>query len=178
MTLVRPRPPHSILWYLAIFITCLIKTLTGHGDNTEVVSRRDFDFVPSMVDAFHLHLGYVVAVSIAHQGTTPRIGALFVSSYITSAIRHMGHLKGIDRMMIVGGFAVMSLEILRLMGMLQRVYSARGVYYRVCQSTALTPTSDVPPAEDDAPIPPPLLPPHARDPGHHLVPQTILHVLQ
>lgn len=113
-----------------------------------------------------------MAVSITHQGISLLIGALFVGPYITCVIKYMGLLQGTDRMRIVGGFAVMSLEILRSMGMLYRVQTARGVKYRVRQSTALTTASNVPPADDDAPtLPLPATtsryrshsPPHAMD---------------
>lgn len=107
-----------------------------------------------MVDGFHLHLGYEVAVSIAHQGTNPYIGALFICPYITRVIRHMGLLQGTDCMRIVKRFAAMSLETLRSMGMPQRVHTARGVEYRVQQSTSSTAASEVLPVGEDTPVPP------------------------
>lgn len=119
-----------------------------------------------------------MAVSITHQGISLLIGALFVGPYITCVIKYMGLLQGTDRMRIVGGFAVMSLETLRSMGMLYRVQTARGIKYRVRQSTALTTASDVP-QQMMMPLPyHRLLPPHAIDPIHHLMPWTILLILQ
>lgn len=44
----------------------LSHTLTSHGDSTGVVNLHDLDFLLSMVDDFHLHLGYEVVVSISH----------------------------------------------------------------------------------------------------------------
>lgn len=65
-------------------------TLLGRGDSIGVVSGRDFDFLLSMVDGFHLHLEYQVVISIAYQGTSSRIGALFVRPYITRLFKHIG----------------------------------------------------------------------------------------
>lgn len=48
-----------------------------------VVSRRDFDYLLSMIDGFYLHLGYGVALALHHQGTDPRVGVIFVGPYIT-----------------------------------------------------------------------------------------------
>lgn len=78
----------------------LSHTLTGRGDSTSVVSLRDFDFLLSMVDCFHMHLGYEVVVSISQQGTSPRIGALFVDPYITWLVRHLGAVQGTDLMRV------------------------------------------------------------------------------
>lgn len=66
--------------------------MIGRGDSTSVVSRHDFDFLLSMLDKFQLRLGYEVNVSMAHQGTDPHIGTLFVSPYITRLVRGMGIL--------------------------------------------------------------------------------------
>lgn len=85
----------------------------GHGDSTNIISLQDFDFLLSMVDGLYMHLGYEVAVSISHQEADPRIGALFVSPYITHLVRHLGALQETNRMRVVGGMAPMSLEILQ-----------------------------------------------------------------
>lgn len=111
-----PRHIHFILSH----------TLIGRGDSTRVVSHRDFDFLLSMTDGFHLHLGYEVAGSISHQGAIPRIGALFVGPYISRLIRYMRILEGNDRMRLVGSVTPMTLETLRSMGMLQRVQTVGG----------------------------------------------------
>lgn len=63
-----------------------------------------------MVDGFHMHLGYEVAVSISHHGTNPHISALIIGPYITCLVCHMGAFLGTDRMRVVGGVAPMSLE--------------------------------------------------------------------
>lgn len=97
----------------------LSDTLTGCGDSTGVVSHRDFDFLRSIVDGFHLHLGYEAAVYIAHYGTSPYNSILFFGPYITQIIRHMGLLQGTYRMRIIEGFAAMSLETLSSIGLLQ-----------------------------------------------------------
>lgn len=116
------------LWY----IHCILShTLTECGDSTGVVSYRDFDFLLSIVDEFHLHISYEVAISIAHHGTNPCIGALFVGPYITGVIRYVDLFNGTNRIRIVGGFAAMSRETLRSMGMLQHVYTTTRVEYRV-----------------------------------------------
>lgn len=80
-----------------------------------------------MLEGFELHSGYKVAVSIAHQGTDLRIGALFIIPYITRLVRGMCILEGTDNMRMVGGVASMSLETLRSMGMLQSVHTAHEV---------------------------------------------------
>lgn len=98
----------------------LSHTLTRRNDSIGVISCGDFNFLLNMIDGFYLHLGYEVAVSILHQGTDPRIGALFVGPYITHLIRCMGILKGADRLRVVGGVGAMTLETLSSMGMLQR----------------------------------------------------------
>lgn len=99
----------------------LIHTLTGRGDNSGVVSYYDFDFLLSMMDGFHLHFGYEVAIYISHYGTNPCIGSLFVGPYITHLIRCMDVLERIDRIWVISGVASMTLETLQSMGMLQRV---------------------------------------------------------
>lgn len=71
-----------------------------------------------MVDGPHLYLGYEMVVSIAHHETSLYIRALFVNPYATLVIRHMGQLQETDRTRIVGGFAMMSLETLRSIGVL------------------------------------------------------------
>lgn len=72
-------------------------TLTGHGDSTGIVSRHDFDILLSILDRFQLYLGYEVAIFIAHKGTNPRIGSIFVNPYITRLIKGMAILEGTDR---------------------------------------------------------------------------------
>lgn len=66
-------------------------SLAGHGASTTIISRRDFDFLLSMLNVFHLHLRYEVEVSIAHPGTDPRIGTFFVSPYITWLVMEDGY---------------------------------------------------------------------------------------
>lgn len=105
----------------------LSHTLTRRRDSAGVISHRDFNFLLSMIDGFHLHLGYEVVVSISHQGTDPHIGALLVSPYITCLIRRMGIMEGVDRMRVVSDIAPMTLETLRPMGMLQHVITTRGL---------------------------------------------------
>lgn len=80
-----------------------------------------------MLNDFHLYLGYEVSNSILHPGINPHIGALFIGPYLTCLIKCMGILEGIDRMRVVDGISFMTLEILRLMGMLQHVLTARRV---------------------------------------------------
>lgn len=99
------------------------------GDNTEVISHCDFNFLLSMVDGFQLHLGYEVIVFISYQGIDPRIGTLFVGPYIMSLVRRLGILEGTNRKRIVGGIAFMTIETLRSMEMLQRVLTRRGAEY-------------------------------------------------
>lgn len=70
----------------------LNQTLTGRGDSTSVVSLRDFDFLLSIVDSFHMHLGYEVTVSISHQGTSPPIGTILIGLYITQLVHRLGAL--------------------------------------------------------------------------------------
>lgn len=55
-----------LLRYIHYFLS---HSLTGCGNSNEVVSCHNFDFLLSIVDGFHLYLGYEVAVSITHQGT-------------------------------------------------------------------------------------------------------------
>lgn len=132
-------------------------TLTGRGDSAGVVSHRDFDFLLSMVDGFHLYLDYEVAISISHQGTDPRINTLFVGPYITRLVRRLGILEGANKIRIVGGVASMTLEILRSMGILQCVQTPRGAEYKVKQhiDPSSTAAADILPAGDPAPSSPP-----------------------
>lgn len=67
------RTKAATLWSPALRYTHFIlsHTLTGQGDSIGVVSRRDFNFLMSMVDWFDLHLGYEVTLSISRQGPTP-----------------------------------------------------------------------------------------------------------
>lgn len=71
-----------------------------------------------MLDGFEQHLGYKVAVSIVHQEIDPRISFLFVGPYITRLVRGIGILEVTNRMRVVGKVISMSLDTLRLMGML------------------------------------------------------------
>lgn len=75
------------------------------------------------LDRFQLRLGYVVAVSIAHQGTCLRISSLFIILYIIRLIRRMDILEGC----MVGGLSSMSLKTLRSMGMMRHTHIARGL---------------------------------------------------
>lgn len=84
-----------------------------------------------MLDEFELHLGYEVAISIAYQGTNPRIGSLFVGPYTTRLVRGIRILEGTNRMSVVEGVASMSLETFKSMGMLQCVHNVSGVEYQV-----------------------------------------------
>lgn len=84
-----------------------------------------------MIDRVEIHLGYEVGVSIVHQGTNPRIGSLFISSYITQLIRGMHILEGTNQMKVVGGVTFITLTTLRSIGMLQCMHIARGVKYCV-----------------------------------------------
>jgi len=113
------------------------------------VSLRELDLLLSMVNGFHLHLGYEVAFSIQRQGTNPRIGAIFVGAYITRLVRQMGLLPGtvISGMRVVGGVLPVSIETLRSMGMLHRVQTARGIEYQIRRDT----DPPAPPASTSAP---------------------------
>lgn len=85
-----------------------------------------------MLDVFEVHFGYKVVVSIAHQGTNPRISSLFVGPYITRLVKGMGILEGIGKMRMVGAVASISLETPRSMGALQHVYTAQRIECHIC----------------------------------------------
>lgn len=120
------------LWYIHFVLS---NTLTGYGNSTRVISHGNFDFLLRMVDWFHLHFGYKVAISNSHQGTNPRISSLFIGSYVTRMIRYLGILEGTNRMRIVGSIASMTLEILSSTGMFQHVQTARRAEYGVKRHT-------------------------------------------
>lgn len=95
-----------------------------------------------------MHLGYEVVVSISQQGTSPRIGALFVDPYITWLVHHLGAVQGTDLMRVVRGVALVFLEMLCLMRMVHKVQTIRGTEYRVM------PTDDTPATDTATPSPP------------------------
>lgn len=64
--------------------------LTGKRDSTGVVSRKDFDYLLSVVNGFRLHLGYQIAIAMHHQATDPRVAFIFAGHYITQLIQGMG----------------------------------------------------------------------------------------
>jgi len=121
----------------------LSHTITGRGDSTGVVSLRELDMLMSMVDGFHLHLGFEVAYYIHRQGTNPRIGAIFVGPYITRIIRSMGLLPCdiISGLRAIGGVLPVTIETLRSMGMLRRIQTAQGIMYQVRRDPDLASTS-------------------------------------
>lgn len=76
------------------YIHLLSDTLTVYEDSTGVVSWMDFNNLLSMVNGFHLHLGYEVTLALHYYGADPRIGVIFSGPYITLLIQGMGLQEG------------------------------------------------------------------------------------
>lgn len=59
-----------------------------------------------------IHLGYVVAQSIAHQASDAHVGVLHAGSYITRLVRGMGQLQDIECMRFVVDTIPLGIETL------------------------------------------------------------------
>lgn len=82
-------PVHRYIHHL------LSHSLTGREDSTRVVSRRDFNYLLSMVVGFRLCLGYEIALAIHHQAIDSRVEAIFIGPCISLLIRGMGLQGGL-----------------------------------------------------------------------------------
>jgi len=105
----------------------LTRSVSERGDSTGVLSRQDLLYLYSMVKSVPLHLGYVLAEYLRHQGQYARIGVIFAGPFITRLLIRMGFRDGLRRAEQTVTSAPITLETLRLMGMARR-HRRDGIY--------------------------------------------------
>lgn len=91
--------------------------MTGRGDNTGVVSRKDFDYLLNIINGFYLHLGYKIILDMHQQAIDPRVGVIFAGPYIYQLIWGIGLRGGASGMRIEGGSSPITIDTLWAMRM-------------------------------------------------------------
>ncbi|WP_375645352.1 hypothetical protein, partial [Bartonella sp. CL5QHWL] len=105
----------------------LTRSVSGRGDSTGLLNRQDLLYLYSMVKNVPLHLGYVLAEYLRHQGQYARVGVIFAGPFITRLLIGMGLRDGVRRAEKTVTPAPITLETLRLMGIARRDRSD-GIY--------------------------------------------------
>lgn len=68
----------------------IARSFAGQADNTGVVGWQESLFLYSITERDPIHLDYMLADFIAHQGQHVSLGAIFAGPYIMRLIRGMG----------------------------------------------------------------------------------------
>lgn len=71
-----------------------------------------------MVDRRPIHLGYVLAIFLVHQGQHLYLSAIFARLYVTQLVRWMGLLDHLEGLSTVSTPAPLANDTLRSMGMI------------------------------------------------------------
>ena len=130
----------------------LTRTIAGRADSTSVVTRSDLLLLYSIVERLPIHLGYIMADLISHQGHYPRLAKIFTGPYITRLIRGMGLIDRTQGMQVAGGTISLRLTTLCSMGL---VSVRNGVYFIVRPDQSSSDESSGDASEsDEAPRPP------------------------
>lgn len=68
---------------LCVIHSLLSRLVTDRGANMGVITRKDFQYLISMPNGVPLHLDYILANALHHQGTTGLAGIISIGPYIT-----------------------------------------------------------------------------------------------
>ncbi|KAJ0962269.1 hypothetical protein J5N97_030097 [Dioscorea zingiberensis] len=95
------------------FILALVsRSIAGQDDNTGKVTISDLFILYSIFERVPIHLGYVVADYLVHQGTHTRLKTITAGPYITRLIIGMGleeKTEGMERLQLMIGLGMSTL---------------------------------------------------------------------
>ena len=117
----------------------LSHTLTEWGDNTEVMPWMDILFRYIMIKWVQLHLGYIVADYLIHQGQCPRIKILFTWPYINELVWGMGFIKRTQGMKKIRGTVPPGIDTLYAMEIIRWRNIAKSVKYTLIDALSQSP---------------------------------------
>lgn len=79
-------PPAFVLPCIGIFII-FWATQWQNGDNPGVLSQKDLEYLLSVVNGLHLHLGHGETFSMHHQEIDPRVTVIFAVIFVIWGLR-------------------------------------------------------------------------------------------
>lgn len=98
----------------------MARSFSWQASNTSVVGRQELLFLHSLTKHHPLHLRYVLAKFIIHQGKHTLLGTIFVRPYITRLIRGVGLMDWLEGQEVVGSMTSHGMDTLHYIGMITR----------------------------------------------------------